>query len=57
MFKMVYVCAQELEFTVGDFDMARAFLQALGYQVSMIYEKYRAGYDWEGMHCGFGRAA
>jgi adenylate cyclase class 2 len=36
---------QELEFTVGDFDMARVFFEALGYQVSVIYEKYRAVYD------------
>ena len=41
---------QELEFTVGDFDAARAFLEALGYQVSMIYEKYRATYDLQGVH-------
>ena len=30
---------QEIEFTVGDFDAARLFLEALGFQVSMIYEK------------------
>ena len=41
---------QELEFVVSDFAMARAFLQALGYQVAMIYEKYRASYDLEGTH-------
>ena len=35
---------QELEFTVSDFDMARAFLEALGYQVMVMYEKYRATY-------------
>ena len=35
---------REIEFTVGDFDEARAFLEALGYQVSMIYEKYRTTY-------------
>lgn len=32
---------QELEFTVGDFDTARAFLEALGYQVVWMYEKFR----------------
>ena len=35
---------QELEFTVSDFDMARALLEALGYQVIVMYEKYRATY-------------
>jgi adenylate cyclase class 2 len=41
---------QELEFTVGDFDMAKAFFEALGYQVSVIYEKYRAIYDLGAVH-------
>jgi adenylate cyclase class 2 len=41
---------QELEFVVSDFAMARALLQALGYQVAMIYEKYRTTYNLEGMH-------
>ncbi len=40
----------ELEFTVSSFDAARAFLEALGYQVSVIYEKYRTTYDLEGTH-------
>jgi len=35
----------EIEFTVGDFEKAQALLEALGYQVSMIYEKYRAIYE------------
>ena len=39
----------EIEFTVGDFDNAQALLEALGYQVSMIYEKYRAVYDLNGV--------
>jgi adenylate cyclase class 2 len=34
----------ELEFTVSDFDQAQQFLQALGYQVVVVYEKYRATY-------------
>jgi adenylate cyclase, class 2 len=41
---------QELEFTVGDFEMAKAFFEALGYQVSVIYEKYRAVYDLGAVH-------
>lgn len=41
---------QEIEFGVEDFQAARLFLEALGYQVSFIYEKYRSVYGWEGMH-------
>lgn len=35
---------QELEFVVSDSAMARRFLEALGYQVVVMYEKYRATY-------------
>ena len=35
---------QELEFTVGDFEAARQVFEALGFQVYMMYEKYRATY-------------
>lgn len=35
---------EELEFTVSDFDTARKLLEALGYQVQMMYEKYRTTY-------------
>jgi adenylate cyclase class 2 len=38
---------QEIEITVSDFDAARAFLEALGYRVAMMYEKYRATYELE----------
>ena len=41
---------QELEFEVSDFHTAQHFLEALGYSVTMIYEKYRAVYDLESMH-------
>lgn len=41
---------QELEFVVSDFSAARRFLEALGYAVAMIYEKYRAVYDLDGLH-------
>lgn len=37
----------ELEFIVSDFDAARAFLEALGYQVIWMYEKYRQVYALE----------
>jgi adenylate cyclase class 2 len=35
---------QELEFVVSDFDTARLFLEALNFQVTFLYEKYRATY-------------
>ena len=40
----------EYEFTLSDFHAARALLEALGYQVDMIYEKFRTVYDLEGVH-------
>lgn len=39
----------ELEFTVSDFDLARRLLEALGYEISVMYEKYRATYDLNGV--------
>jgi adenylate cyclase class 2 len=39
---------QEIEFGVNDFEAARAFLQALGYQSNLIYEKYRTTYELDG---------
>jgi adenylate cyclase, class 2 len=38
---------QELEFTVSNFDTARALFEALGYQVYTMYEKYRTTYQLE----------
>jgi len=35
---------RELEFTVSDFDTAQALFEALGYQVVVMYEKYRMEY-------------
>ena len=40
---------QELEFKVSDFGTARHFLEALGYEVSVMYEKYRATYTLKGV--------
>lgn len=34
----------EIEFTVGDFEKAKEFLEALGYQKLIAYEKYRTTY-------------
>lgn len=36
---------REIEFTVDDFDSARQFIEALGYEIVFIYEKYRTTYD------------
>lgn len=36
---------QEIEFEVENFDSAQRLLQALGYEVSIIYEKYRTTYQ------------
>src|SRR5688572_13003245 len=34
----------EIEFTVGDFEKGKEFLEALGYQKLIAYEKYRTTY-------------
>jgi adenylate cyclase class 2 len=39
----------EIEFGVDDFEKARRFLEALGYQVALMYEKYRTTYSLEGV--------
>ncbi len=36
---------REIEFEVSDFNAARQFLKALGYEVAVIYEKYRTAYS------------
>jgi adenylate cyclase, class 2 len=41
---------QEVEFTVGDFDKARQFLEGLGYRKLVYYEKYRTVYEIAGAH-------
>jgi adenylate cyclase class 2 len=38
---------QEFEFTVSDFATAKSLFEALGYHVSVMYEKYRATYALE----------
>jgi adenylate cyclase class 2 len=38
---------REIEVTVGDFEKTQQLLEALGYEVSMIYEKYRAVYAYQ----------
>lgn len=41
---------QEIEIEVEDFERARALLAALGYRVTMVYEKYRTKYEFKGVH-------
>jgi adenylate cyclase class 2 len=41
---------QEIEFTVSDFIKARQLIEALGYQVMLMYEKYRTTWGLEGVH-------
>lgn len=41
---------KEIEFIASDFNAAKAFLEALGFQVQMMYEKYRSVYELEGVH-------
>jgi len=36
---------QEIEISVNDFDTAQRLLNALGYEVLMVYEKYRTIYE------------
>jgi adenylate cyclase class 2 len=41
---------EEIEFEVSDFAAAQSVLEALGYQVVFIYEKYRAVHELGGAH-------
>ncbi len=41
---------EEIEFSVSDFNRARQLLEALGFQISMSYEKFRSSYDLNGAH-------
>ena len=41
---------QEIEFVVQDFEKARQFLEALGYQKLLYYEKYRTTYELNDTH-------
>jgi adenylate cyclase class 2 len=38
---------EEIEFTVEDFEKAKHFLEALGYEKLVYYEKYRTIYQWQ----------
>lgn len=41
---------EEIEMEVSDFRKAKQLLEALGYQVTVIYEKYRSIYDLDHAH-------
>ena len=40
---------REIEFTVSDFQSAQSLLEALGYKISLMYEKFRTTYDLDGL--------
>jgi adenylate cyclase class 2 len=41
---------REIEFTVGDFEQAAQFLEALGFEPILFYEKFRETYEFNGVH-------
>jgi adenylate cyclase class 2 len=41
---------EEIEFVVEDYEKARRFLEALGYERLIYYEKYRTTYEWHNTH-------
>ncbi len=41
---------REIEFAVSDFDSAKQFIEALGYEVVFIYEKFRTTYKLDDAH-------
>ncbi len=44
------ISREEIEFVVEDFERAKRFFQALGYQVMVFYEKYRISYELDNTH-------
>ena len=41
---------QEIEFVVGDFESAKQFLEAIGFNVVVFYEKFRTTYKLNNIH-------
>lgn len=41
---------KEIEFSVESFEAARELIEALGYEVILLYEKYRRTYELNGLH-------
>ena len=44
---------KEIEFEVGDFDIAKQFLEAIGFEAVLFYEKFRATYELNNVHIMF----
>jgi adenylate cyclase class 2 len=40
---------REIEFTVSNYQSAKALLETLGYQISLMYEKFRTTYTLDGL--------
>jgi len=40
----------EIELVVDDFDIAQKLLSSIGFQILMIYEKYRTTFNWNETH-------
>ena len=49
-FKGGAITRREIEFVASNFDSAKQFIEALGYEVVFIYEKYRTTYEYKGTH-------
>ena len=47
-FKDGALTRREIEFVASNFDSAKQFIEALGYEVVFIYEKYRTIYEYKG---------
>jgi len=47
-FKDGALIRREIEFVANNFDSAKQFIEALGYEVVFIYEKYRTIYEYKG---------
>ncbi len=41
---------REIEFSVSNFDSAKQFIEALGYRVIFVYEKFRTTFELDGNH-------
>jgi adenylate cyclase class 2 len=41
---------EEIEFVVEDFERAKQFIEALGYETTVFYEKYRTTYELHAAH-------
>jgi len=44
---------KEIEIEVSDFDKSKSILEALGYQISLCYEKFRSAYKFDEIYITF----